>query len=148
MPETFNNMFLTPADIILFVLAIMVLLVFCGCIYAFFRAVFYFIGSEGKEDKVKTARNSIRYMVIGLFLTIMLLFAVPPLLKVFKLPGSESYSTQAIFKKMGEILKGIGEVGGLAMKEYQNGNIDPTNPLGTPSSSSDSWNTNPALYQL
>jgi hypothetical protein len=64
MPETFNNMFLTPADIILFVVAVMVLLVFCGCIYAFFRAVFHFIGSEGKDDKVKTARNSVRYMII------------------------------------------------------------------------------------
>ena len=150
MPDTFNNMFLTPADIILFVLAILVLLVFCGCIYAFFRAVFYFISSEGKEDKVKNAWNSIRYMVIGLFLTLMLLFAVPPLLKVFKLPGSEAFSTQGIFRKMGDIIKGIGEIGGLAMREYQKGNIDPMNPLGgsSSSSSSSSRNDNPTLYQL
>lgn len=93
-------MFLTPADIILFVLAIMILLVFGGCIYAFFRAVFNFIGSEGKDDKVKTAWNSVRYMVIGLFLTIMLLFAVPPLLKMFKLPDADAYSTKAIFQKV------------------------------------------------
>ena len=146
MPETFNNMFLTPADIILFVLAIMVLLVFLGCIYAFFSAVFYFIGSEGKEEKVKTAWNSIRYMVIGLFLTIMLLFAVPPLLKMFKLPDADSYSTRAIFTKMGDIIKGFSEILGIIVREYPEGNIDPTNPLG--GSSSTTWSDNPSLYQL
>jgi hypothetical protein len=74
MPTTFNTMFQSSEDIILFILALTVLIVCLGCIYAFFRAIFLFIFSKGEDAKVKAARNSIRYMIIGLFLTIMLLF--------------------------------------------------------------------------
>ncbi|MDR2190069.1 MAG: hypothetical protein LBP53_02535 [Candidatus Peribacteria bacterium] len=74
MSTTFNTMFQSAEDIILFVLALAVLVVFFGCIYAFFRAIFLFIFSKGEDAKVKAAWNSIRYMIIGLFLTIMLLF--------------------------------------------------------------------------
>jgi len=63
MPET-TTMLNSPADIILFILAIVVLLVFIGCIYAFFAAVWHFIRSKGEEKEVKAAWNSIRYMVI------------------------------------------------------------------------------------
>jgi hypothetical protein len=74
MPTTFNTIFQSAEDIILFILAIAILLIFIGCIYAFFHAIFLFIFSKGEETKVKAAWNSIRYMIIGLFLTIMLLF--------------------------------------------------------------------------
>ena len=60
----------------------------------------------------------------------MLLFAVPPLLKMFKLPDAESYSTKAIFVKVGQIVSGLGELLGIIVREYPNGGIDPTNPLG------------------
>ena len=74
MPDTFNHMFDKPEDVVLFVLAIAVLIVFGGCIYAFFQAIFLFIFSKGDDAVHKKARNSIRYMVIGLFLVIMFLF--------------------------------------------------------------------------
>ena len=100
MPTTFNTMFNSAEDIILFVLAVAVLIVFAGCIYAFFRAIFLFIFSKGEDDKVKAARNSIRYMIIGLVLTIMLLFIGPQLLRLFRLPNSEVYTARNVFSKI------------------------------------------------
>jgi hypothetical protein len=67
-------MFQSSEDIILFILALAILIVFLGCIYAFFSAIFLFIFSKGEDAKVKAAWNSIRYMILGVFLTIMLLF--------------------------------------------------------------------------
>lgn len=74
MPEDFNSLFSSTEDIILFVMAVAVLVVFAGCIYAFFYAIYLFIFSKGEDSKRKKARDSIRYMIIGLFLTVMLLF--------------------------------------------------------------------------
>ncbi|GHV22047.1 hypothetical protein FACS1894176_05700 [Bacteroidia bacterium] len=98
MPEI--TLFATPEDIILFAFAVAVLIVFAGCIYAFFRAIFLFIFSKGEDAKVKAAWNSIRYMVIGLFLTIMLLFAGPQLLRMFKVQNYEVYTAKNVFTKI------------------------------------------------
>ena len=76
----------------------------------------------------------------------MLLFAVPPLLRTFKLPNSEAFSTKAIFTKVGQIVSGVGEIVGIIVKEYPNGTLDPTNPLGGGSSSS--WDSSSTTYQL
>ena len=67
MPETFNNLFQNTSDIILFIFAVIILIVFIGCIYAFFRAIFLFIFSNGEEEKLKKAWDTIRFMIIGLF---------------------------------------------------------------------------------
>ncbi|MDR0860001.1 MAG: hypothetical protein LBO09_03285 [Candidatus Peribacteria bacterium] len=98
MPETINSA--SAEDIILFAFAVAVLIVFAGCIYAFFRAIFLFIFSKGEDAKVKAAWNSIRYMVIGLFLTIMLLFAGPQLLRMFKVQNYEVYTAKNVFTKI------------------------------------------------
>ena len=102
MPEVFNNLFKTSEDIILFALAIIILIVFLGCIYAFFRAIFLFIFSNGAEDKIKKARDTIRYMVIGLFLTIMLLFVGPYVMKLFASESVDTskYTVKNVFNKI------------------------------------------------
>jgi len=123
MPETFNTMFQKPEDIILFILAVAVLLVFVGCIYAFFQAIFLFIFSKGADDKVKGAWNSIRYLIIGLFLTIMLLFIGPQLLKRVNMPNAEVYTAKSIFAKIGDIAGGIGELVGIVIRDYPDGNF-------------------------
>ncbi|MDR0650890.1 MAG: hypothetical protein LBG59_05890 [Candidatus Peribacteria bacterium] len=118
MPTTFNTMFQSSEDIILFILALAVLIVFLGCIYAFFRAIFLFIFSKGEDAKVKAARNSIRYMIIGLFLTIMLLFLGPQLLKLFRLQNHEVYTARNVFVKMGNIITGVGQILGIVIRDY------------------------------
>ena len=93
-----------PADIILFIFALIVLVVLIWCIWAFFYAVFLFIFSRWDDSKVKSARNGIRYMIIGLFMTVMLLFMWPTVLRVFKMQNSEDYSAKYIFVKIGDIV--------------------------------------------
>ncbi len=96
-----------PADVILFIFALLVLIVLIWCIWAFFYAVFLFIFSRWDDSKVKSARNSIRYMIIGLFLTVMLLFMWPTMLKLFRMSNSDDYSAKYIFIKIGNIVSCI-----------------------------------------
>lgn len=93
-----------PADVILFVFAVIVLIVLIGCIWAFFYAIFLFIFSKWDDAKVKSAWNGIRYMIIWLFLTVMLLFLGPTLLKTFRMDNSEIFSAKNIFSKVGDIV--------------------------------------------
>jgi hypothetical protein len=43
-------------------------------------------------------------MILGMFFTVMLLFAAPSLLKFTHVPGAENYTAKAIFTYMGKIL--------------------------------------------
>lgn len=93
-----------PADVILLVFALLVLFICCWCIWAFFYAIFLFIFSKGDDSKVKWAWNSIRYMIIWIFLTVMLLFAWPTLLRLFNMPNPGNYSARNIFSKIGSVV--------------------------------------------
>lgn len=98
-----------PADVILLIFALLVLVICCGCIWAFFYAIFLFIFSKWDDNKVKSAWNSIRYMIIGIFLTVMLLFAWPTLLRLFNMPNSGIYSAKNIFNKIGTVVSCLSE---------------------------------------
>ena len=143
MPETFNTMFTSAEDIILFIFAVAVLIVLWGCIYAFFHAIFLFIFSKGEDAKVKAARNSIRYMIIGLFLTIMLLFLWPQLLRLFNLDNYEAYTARNIFAKIGDVVRGVGEILGVVISDYPT-----TWGFWTDSLSDSDRSTSPKNYQL
>jgi len=69
-----------------------------------FVAIFKFIFAAGSDDKVKSAQNSIRYMIIGIILTLILLFVFPLIFKKLQIPGYEIFTTGAIFAKVGDIL--------------------------------------------
>lgn len=94
------------SDIILFILAAMVILIAAWCIFSFVRAIFFFIFSQGKDEKIKKAWNSIRYMIIGIFLTVILLFLFPLIFKWIWLEGYERYTAKNIFNKAWDIIKG------------------------------------------
>lgn len=111
-----------PADIILLVFAIIVLIVLVWCIWAFFYAVFLFIFSRWDDSKVKSARNSIRYMIIWLFLTVMLLFMWPSLLRIFKMANAENYSAKYIFVKIGNIITCVWTWISAVIRDYPNNN--------------------------
>lgn len=119
-----------PADVILFVLAVLVLIVFCGCIWAFFYAIFLFIFSKWDDAKVKSAWNSIRYMIIWIFLTVMLLFAGPFLLRSFW--NKEAYSVSSLFNKMLNIWSCVITWISRVVTDYPNNNPfgDTWDPLG------------------
>ena len=96
-----------PADVILCVFALIVLVILVWCIWAFFYAIFLFIFSRWDDSKVKSARNGIRYMIIWLFLTVMLLFIWPTILRIFRLQNAEQYSAKYIFVKVWAIVNCI-----------------------------------------
>jgi len=91
-------------NIILIVLAVVVIAISVWSIYAFIRAILLFIFSQGKEEKIKKAWNSIRYMIMGIFLTIVLLFLFPLAFKLTGLENYEEYSAKNIFDKAWELL--------------------------------------------
>ena len=96
----------TVADIILFVLAAMVILIAAWCIFSFVRAIFFFIFSQGKDEKIKKAWNSIRYMIIWIFLTVILLFVFPLIFRWVGLENYGKYTAKNIFNKAWDILRG------------------------------------------
>lgn len=121
-------------EIVLYVLGAIVLIICWGCIYAFFRAIFLFIFSKGDDKEIKAAWSSIRYMILGLFFTVMILFISPTLLKFMHLQGAEKYTPTAIFTYMGKIISRITGLWNVIvesqkMNEY-NGNLyyDLNNP--------------------
>lgn len=105
-------------EIVLYILGGLVLVICWGCIYAFLRAIFFFIFSKGDEKQIKAAWDSIRYMILGMFFTVMLIFVSPSLLKFMNLQGADKYTPKAIFTYMGKILTHIGRLGNI-IKESQ-----------------------------
>ncbi len=57
-------------------------------------------------------------MIIGLFLTIMLLFVGPTILRYSGLQGAENYKVVNIFTTVGKIFRQIGSLGNI-IKESQ-----------------------------
>ncbi len=102
-PTTFQNIVLT-------VLAILIIMICFGCVYAFFRAIFLFIFSQGKDDKIKSAWSSIRYMIWGIILTITLLFVFPLFFKWIGVEKPDSYSASNIFERAGFILGKVSSI--------------------------------------
>ena len=139
-----------PADVILFVFALIVLVVLVWCIWAFFYAVFLFIFSRWDDSKVKSAWNGIRYMIIWLFMTVMLLFMGPTLLRMFRMQNTDLYSAKSIFVKVGNIVSCIWTWLVSVIKDYPNNNPfwSTSDPFATTQSIGD-YNTNGmTVYQL
>ncbi len=91
-------------NLILIILALVIILISAWSIYAFIRAIFLFIFSQWKEEKIKKAWNSIRFMIMGIFLTVFLLFMFPVIFKRVWLDNYEEYSAKNIFNKAWELL--------------------------------------------
>ena len=100
----------TVSNIILFILAALVILIVAGCIFSFIRAIFFFIFSQWKEEKIKKAWNSIRYMIIWIFLTAALLFLFPLIFRRIWISDYEKYTAKNIFAKAGTILSSLFEL--------------------------------------
>ena len=94
----------TIQNAILIILALVVIVICAWCIYAFIRAIFFFIFSQWKDDKIKKAWNSIRYMIMWIFLTVTFLFLFPLIFKRVWLDHAEVYTAKNIFNKAWEIL--------------------------------------------
>lgn len=102
MPEAASNS--SVQNVILIVLALVIIAISVWSLYAFVRAILLFIFSQWKEDKIKKAWNSIRFMIMGIFLTVFLLFTFPLIFKWMWIENPEEYSAKSIFNKAWELL--------------------------------------------
>ena len=107
-------------NVILTVLALVVLLVVVGCMYTFIRAIILFVFSHSKEENKKKWRNSIRFMIIWVILTIVLLFLVPVVLRRMKVPQYDVYTPTNIFSRAGELVNGLFNLGNVIKQSQQN----------------------------
>ncbi|MBS8121584.1 hypothetical protein [Candidatus Vampirococcus lugosii] len=97
----------TIENFILVIMAIVVIILFAGAVYAFLVSIFQFIFSKGDAEKIKKAWNNIRYMILGIILSFLLLFVFPIVFERLKIPGYEVYTAQNIFNKSGELIRNI-----------------------------------------
>lgn len=107
-------------EMILYILGGLMLIILGGCVYSFFRAIFFFIFSKGDDKQIKAAWDSIRHMIWGLFLTVMVIFMSPTLLKFMNVQGAERYEARSIFVYMGKILTGISKLGNVVTESQLN----------------------------
>ena len=129
--------------LILIVLAILVLIIFVGSLYAFFYAIFLFVFSAGDPDKIKTAWNSIRYMLMGIILTIFLLFIFPVIFKRVWVENAEQFEASSIFNMATQIVNYLFTFGKESIELYQAGevgNFPGSNAWNTGSGIPSSWN--------
>lgn len=125
----------TLENLILTTLALVVIVIFWGCIYAFVSAIFRFIFSHGEAEKIKGAWNSIRYMIVGILFTLLLLFLFPILFKQLEVQWYQIYTAENIFKKAWELIQGgFGLFNtikrGSVNSDFYNGGV-PTSPSTT-----------------
>lgn len=97
--------------LVLTIISGLIIIIFAGSIYWFFRSIYLFIFSGGDPEKVKQAWNGIRYMVLGIFLTLIFLFIFPVLFKKLWLPWHEAYTAQNIFRFTSWFLRSILDFG-------------------------------------
>ena len=107
-------------EMILYILGGLMLIILGGCVYSFFRSIFYFIFSKGDDKQIKAAWDSIRHMIWGLFLTVMVIFMSPTLLKFMNVQGAERYEARSIFVYMGKILTGLSKLGNIVTESQLN----------------------------
>ena len=92
---------------ILVIMAIVVIALFLGALYAFLVAIFQFIFSKWDWEKIKKAWNNIRYMILWIILSFLLLFIFPIVFQRLEVPGHEAYNAQNIFNKASEIIQKV-----------------------------------------
>lgn len=103
MPDVYKQ--LTFESIVLTILSVLVLAVAIWSIYAFIRAIIMFVFSHGEAEKIKKAWSSIRFMILWIFLTVILLFIFPLIFKRMRVPNSEEYAAKNIFNRAGEVVR-------------------------------------------
>jgi Na+/proline symporter len=74
-------------------------MILAGTIYSIIRAIIQFVFSNGDGEKIKKARNGIRYTIIGMVITVLLLFFFPILFAKIGSQNSQAYSASAILDR-------------------------------------------------
>lgn len=93
------------------VIALVVIAVFVMAIVSFVMAIWDFVRSEWEEAEKKKWWNRIRFMMIGIILTIVFLILFPLLLRQLWVINYEMFSAPNIFSRVWQILNYILTIG-------------------------------------
>lgn len=91
------------SNVVLTILAVVIIAIFWWAIVVFFISIFQFIFSKWEAEKIKKAWNNIRYMILWVFFTIILLFIFPFVVKKLQFPWYEHYTPENMFKKVKQL---------------------------------------------
>ena len=86
-------------------------------------------------------------MIIGVLLSVVLLFLVPTVLRAMNVPSYQAYSAKYVFEKVGDIVSYILKLGNV-IKESQENNQFRGNPYYDPDPSPSLQEPNVTDYQL
>lgn len=100
------------------VVSIAVAVIFIMSIVSFFLAIWDFIRSEWEEESKKKGRNRIRFMMVGILLTIVFLFLLPLLIKYLGIQWYEMFNAQNIFARIGELMNQLFSIWSEVQKYY------------------------------
>ncbi len=139
MPDIYNQTKLE--DVLLIIFAIIVIIILFWCLYSFIRAIFFFIFSGWKDEQKKKWRNAIRFMVVGIIISLVLLIWFPYVIRAINPDVSEDYTTKKVFSTAGNLFKKAFELWDI-IKDAQKENEFRGNPYYEIN------NSGPDLYNL
>ena len=105
--------------IVLSILAGLVISIFGGAIYAFFLAIWLFIFSGGNEEKIKRAWTSLRFMILGIIMTLVFLFVFPVLFQRMRIAWYQAYTAENIFRQSSFLIRSLLDFGKVSVQTYQ-----------------------------
>ncbi len=126
-------------NLLITILALIVIVIFFGAIYAFVRSIWIFIFSHWEVEEKKKAWNWIRFMIIWVMLTIVLIFFFKYILKFLGVVNYEDYSAENIFARVSQILQQIFDAGHKAFNDNF-GSHNWTDTISNPNNVFDSSN--------
>jgi formate hydrogenlyase subunit 3/multisubunit Na+/H+ antiporter MnhD subunit len=119
------------------VIAAAVAAIFIMAIVSFLLAIWEFVRSEWEEESKKKWWNRIRFMMIGILLTIFFLFAFPLLVKYLGIEWYELFNAQNIFARIGELMNQILNIWAEAKNYYTQWSFSLQDSMDTTSQSVD-----------
>ena len=103
--------------VVLTILAILVLMIFLGCIFSFVVAIWIFVTSGEDNAKRAKAWASIRYMILWLVFTIIFLFVFPVIFQKIWVKWYQYYSAKNIFIRSWEIVRWLTDLSNTSPKQ-------------------------------
>jgi len=104
--------FVNVKDLVLNILALIVLLIFIGSLYALGVAIVKFIFFGWNQEKKDSATNSIRYMIVGVLLSLVFLFVFPLLFAKMNITWHENLTAGNVFRRAGDMVRMMFRFGG------------------------------------
>jgi len=103
----FATAYIDLPNVILTILAILVILIFAGSLYSFVAGIFLLIFSRGATETIDKAFKSFRYALLGILLTLFLLFVFPFVLGKIWITQYTYFTADKVFQRASQLIRGL-----------------------------------------